>query len=102
MADLFSSTTADPKYSLFVGPREAALWNNYNVEIMEMVAKQDFIYWSVERDMSETDDLYGESTKKVGRNPVQTYGLIQLDEPETITNNFTTEVRTMIQMATRR
>jgi hypothetical protein len=98
MPDLFSSSTANSKYSLFVGPREAALWNDYNTEMLEIVAKQNFIYWAVERKFSEVEDLYGEAETKAARRPIQVYGLIQLDEPETITNQFGTEVKRRLEV----
>lgn len=96
--NLFSSTTADPAYSLFMSPRDAAYINDINVELLEIVSNQNFVYWAVEKDLSDVDDIYGESEKKVTRRGVKVYGWVMLDEPETITNNFTTEVRRRLEV----
>ena len=98
MPDLFQSTTGNSAYSLFMSPRDAALFNDYNTELLEIVAKQNFIYWAIERTMSDVDDIYGESENKSSRRPVQVFGWIMLDEPETITNNFTTEQRRRVEV----
>lgn len=97
MPKLFQSTTANSSYSLFMGPREAAFINDVNTELMEIVAQQNFNYWPIEKDLSEITEIYGESERKVSRGPTQVYGLLELDEPETVTNNFTTETRRRIQ-----
>lgn len=81
-----------------MGPREAAYFNDINTELLEMVAETNFIYWPVEKDMSDVDEMYGEAEVKVGRNPIQIYGWIQLDEPETVTNNFGTETRRRLEI----
>ena len=97
MPQLFGSSTANGKYSLFMGPREANYFNWLNTEIMEIVAQQNFNYWPIEADLTDTDDLYGEAEKKVSRNPIQVYGLLMLDEPETRTDNYGTETRRRVE-----
>ena len=94
---LFQSTTANSSYSLFMSPREAHMFNHWNSELLEIVAKQNFIYWPVEKDLSDPDDLYGEAERKVPRNPIQIYGWIMLDQPETRTGEFATEIRRRIE-----
>jgi len=98
MPDLFSSKTGDSKYSLFLTPREIQYINSINTELLEIVANQNFNYWPVEVEMSEADELYGESEKKIPRNPIKVFGWIQLDEPETITNNFGAETRRRLEL----
>lgn len=88
MAKLFDSSTADSNYNLFFGPREQHLFNWYNTELLEMVSKQNMIYWAIEVDESDVHDMYGESEKKVSRNPVKFFAWIMLEEPEMITGQF--------------
>jgi len=95
--NLFSSTTAAADYSLFLSPRDASYINDINTELLEIIANQKFIYWPLDRDSSDVDNIYGESEKKVSRNPIIVYGWIMMDEPEVITNNFTTENRRRIE-----
>lgn len=87
-----SSNTGDSNYSLFFSPRELSLINNYNIELNEIVARTRLIYWQIEADNSETDDIYGESERKIPRNPVEIYTWIELDEPITETGAFTTDI----------
>lgn len=88
MPDLFPSTTGDTKYNLFFGPREQLLFNDYNTEMLEMVAMQFLLYWPVEVDESDVNDIYGEAEKKVPRNPIKIYAHIMLEEPELTTGQF--------------
>ena len=88
MPDLFSKDTNDTRYSLFYGRREAALFNDYNTELLEIVAQQNLIYWAIEGDETDVDDLYGEAERKVSRNPVKFYAWILLDEPEITSGVF--------------
>jgi len=91
--DLFSSTTANNKYNLFFGPQEMHLFNHYNTEVLEIISNQSIIYWAVEADLSNMDDLYGESEAKSSRQPVQIWCYVELEEPETISGEYTTEVK---------
>jgi hypothetical protein len=90
MPELFDSSTADANYNLFFGPREMHLFNWYNTEMLEMVAKQHLNYWAVEVDESDLLDIYGEAEKKASRDPVLFYAWINLDEPEITTGEFGT------------
>ena len=94
--DLFSSTTANAKYNLFFGPRDMELFNDYNTELLEIISNQSVIYWAVETQLSEVDKLYGESEVKSTRQPVQIWCYVELDEPETISGEYTTEVKRSI------
>lgn len=98
MPNLFSSTTGDSKYNLFFGPREMAMFNWYNTELLEMVAKQNIVYWPIEAEDSDVLDIYGEAEKKVSRNPVLFYAWIMLDEPETIQGQFGIDRRRRIEV----
>jgi hypothetical protein len=95
--ELFASTTGDTDYGLFFTPRDMAFFNARNTELLEIVAKTSVKYWKIERDHSDPNDIYGESDRKVSRVPVQVYCWIMLDEPETQTGQFTTEVKRRIE-----
>jgi hypothetical protein len=95
--DLFASTTGDTDYGLFFTPRDMDLFNDYNTELLEIVAQTKVIYWKIEKDYSDPNDIYGESDRKVSRTPVTLFCWIMLDEPETQTGQYTTEVKRRIE-----
>ena len=63
--DLFSSSTGDTDYGLFFTPRDMERFNDYNTELLEIVAKTKIKYWKIEKDHSDPNDIYGESEQKV-------------------------------------
>ena len=94
----FSSTTGDSDYGLFFTPREMELFDNYNEELLGIVAQTGVTYWRIEPDSSDPNSIYGESEIKVTRDPVSLYCWVMLDEPETETNAFTVDVRRRIEL----
>ena len=42
--DLFASTTGDTDYGLFFTPRDMAMFNDYNTELLEIIAKTKVKY----------------------------------------------------------
>tara|TARA_R110000744_G_C19369472_1_gene562337 strand:+ start:6017 stop:6556 length:540 start_codon:yes stop_codon:yes gene_type:complete len=95
--DLFASTTGDTDYGLFFTPRDMELFNDYNSELLEIIAQTKVKYWRVEKDYSDPNDIYGESDKKVTREPVEIFSWIMLDDPETQTGQYTTEIKRSIE-----
>lgn len=95
--DLFESQADDEPYGLFWDARTMHLFNSYNTELLEIVAKQKLKYWRVEREYSDTSDIYGESDSKSTRTPVNVYCWIMLDQPETETGQYTTEIKRRIE-----
>jgi hypothetical protein len=65
---------------------------------MECVTQQKIRYYAVEEGLTKTDDLYGESTKKFFRQPLEVYALILYNEPLVETGNFSTETRYSLKM----
>ena len=98
MPNTFDSTTADSKYSLFFGPQEQHMFNGWNTELLEMVAKQNLNYWAIEADESDVNDIYGEAERKVTREPVLVYAWILMDEPEMVTGQFGSDRRRRIEV----
>ena len=81
----------DPRQSLFVGEREAKYINDLNTELFELVTLQKVIYYAIEKDLTPTHQLYGESAEKRFRQPVEIYCRVQWNEPQVVTNQFSTE-----------
>ena len=94
----FSSTTGDTDYGLFFTPREMELFNDYNTELLGIIAQTGVTYFRIEADTSDPNSIYGESEIKVSRDPVQLYCWVMLDEPETETNSFTVDTRRRIEL----
>ena len=94
----YASSTGDADYGLFFTPREMELFNDYNTELLGIIAQTGIIYYRIEADSSDPNSIYGESEIKVTRDPVQVYSWVMLDEPETETNSFTVDTRRRIEL----
>ena len=94
----FSSTPGDSDYGLFFTPREMELFNDYNTELLGIIAQTGITYWRIEADTSNPNSIYGESEIKVTRDPVQVYCWVMLDEPELENNSFTVDIRRRIEL----
>ena len=94
----FASSTGDADYGLFFSPRDMELFNDYNTELLGIIAQTGITYYRIEPDSSDPNSIYGESEVKVTRDPVQVYCWVMLDEPETETNAFTVDVRRRIEL----
>ena len=77
--------------SLFIDDRTSNFFNSVATELVELVTQQKIYYYAIEGDLTETDELYGESTKKVFRDPVMLYALILYNTPVVQTGEFSTE-----------
>ena len=94
----FASSTGDADYGLFFSPRDMELFNDYNTELLGIIAQTGITYYRIEPDSSDPNSIYGESEVKVTRDPVQVYSWVMLDEPETETNSFTVDTRRRIEI----
>ena len=94
----FASSTGDADYGLFFSPRDMELFNDYNTELLGIIAQTGITYYRIEPDSSDPNSIYGESEIKVTRDPVQVYSWVMLDEPETETNSFTVDTRRRIEL----
>ncbi len=61
------------KESLFITQREVDYANDIVSEFLEDVICQKIVYYAIEEQTTKTDELYGESTKKGFRDPVEIY-----------------------------
>ena len=94
----FASSTGDADYGLFFSARDMELFNDYNTELLGIIAQTGITYYRIEPDSSDPNSIYGESEVKVTRDPVQVYCWVMLDEPETETNSFTVDTRRRIEL----
>ena len=94
----FASSTGDSSYGLFFSPRDMELFNDYNTELLGIIAQTGITYYRIEPDSSDPNSIYGESEVKVTRDPVQVHCWVMLDEPETETNSFTVDIRRRIEL----
>ena len=94
----FASSTGDADYGLFFSARDMELFNDYNTELLGIIAQTGITYYRIEPDSSDPNSIYGESEVKVTRDPVQVYCWVMLDEPETETNSFTVDIRRRIEL----
>ena len=85
-------TTATRK-SLFMGEREVKYINDVNTELLELVALQKIVYFAIENSLTPTHRLYGESSEKRFRAPVEVFCRVQFNEPMVVSNQFTTETQ---------
>ena len=94
----FASSTGDADYGLFFSARDMELFNDYNTELLGIIAQTGITYYRIEPDSSDPNSIYGESEEKVTRDPVQVHCWVMLDEPETETNSFTVDTRRRIEL----
>ena len=81
----------DRQSSLFIGDRENAFFSGISTELIECVTQQKIRYYSIDSDRTVSDDLYGESTQKVFRKPLEVYALVLYNSPLIDTGTFSTE-----------
>lgn len=76
------------KPSLFFGPREYKFFNDIAQELVEVVVRQEVKYYAIEEKLTSTHPLYGESKKKVFRQPTTISARILYQEPVVTTGQF--------------
>lgn len=81
----------DRRSSLFIGDRELTFFQRVATEVVECVTQQKIRYYSIDSDRTPTDELYGESTQKIFRKPLEVYALILYNSPLIDTGSFSTE-----------
>lgn len=81
------------KESLFFDSRTRQFIENINTELNEIVIMTFVNYYSVVGELTDSDDVYGESQSKTYRQPVQLYGRILYNEPIVSSGEFSTETQ---------
>lgn len=74
--------------SLFITDREIEYINSINTEFIEIVVQQKVIYYAIENNLTQSDELYGESLKKIFRNPIEIYCRVFLKNMDVTTGNM--------------
>lgn len=74
--------------SLFITQREIDYINDINTEFIELVVQQKVIYYAIENNLTQADELYGESLRKVFRNPIEIYCRVFLKNMDVTTGNM--------------
>lgn len=85
------SSEQSTRPSLFIGARENNFFQRITSELVETVVMQQLRYFAIEDSLTQSDDLYGESTKKSFRKPVSLYCLVLYESPVVQTGSFSTE-----------
>ena len=83
----------DRSPSLFIGDRERTFFDRVATEVMECVSQQKIRYFAIEDAITKSDSLYGESSDKFFRQPIEVYALILYNEPLVETGIFSTETK---------
>jgi hypothetical protein len=81
----------DRKSSLFIGDRERVFFDRVATEVVECVTQQKIKYYFIDSARTVSDDLYGESTQKIFRKPLEVYALVLYNSPLIDTGTFSTE-----------
>jgi hypothetical protein len=77
---------------LFITSRELDLISDLTKEVTKDVIGQRVFYYRVREDLSNTHDVYAESTEKVFDPPIDIDARIEWNSPDPKTNNFGNEV----------
>lgn len=77
---------------LFITSRELDLISDLTKEVTKDVIGQRVFYYRVREDLSNTHDVYSESTDKVFDPPIDIDARIEWNSPEARTNNYGNEV----------
>lgn len=88
----------DRNPSLFIGDRERVFFQRVATEVMECVSQQKIRYYAIDENLTPSDDLYGESTKKFTRQPLELYALILYNNPEVETGTFSVETKYSLKL----
>lgn len=72
---------------LFITEREIQFINNNTMELIESIVAQSIIYYPIDNDSTQSDELYGESTKKIFRDPIELYCRVLLDKHDVKTGD---------------
>jgi hypothetical protein len=88
----------DRSPSLFIGDRERVFFDRVATEVVECVTQQKLRYYAIDSNKTVSDDLYGESTQKVFRKPLEVFALILYNSPIVSTGTFSTETTYLLKV----
>lgn len=74
--------------ALFFDERAYSFFNSISQELIEFVIRQKVKYYIVDEKLTQYDPFYGETKKKVTRQPVEVFARILYNEPGITTGQF--------------
>lgn len=82
--------------SLFITDLEDTLFFNLADELLINIVKSIVLYYQIDEERSQVNDVYGETTKLVFKNPVTVYAFIEEQEPTLESNKFGMDLKRVI------
>ena len=79
---------ASPPPPLFTGKKEKDLVKQINDEIIEHIVGQQILYFPIDRERTNYNDIYGEAIEKTFLSPVRVYSLINYEGSTRTQNEF--------------
>ena len=83
MADNKWSQPTVPPPPLFTGEKERNLVKQVNDELIERVIGQQVVYYPIDQNITQYNDLYGEAIEKSFLPPIRVYALVDYQSTET-------------------
>ena len=80
--DKWSQLDAPPP-PMFAGERERNLVKQVNDELIERVVGQQVVYYPIDHNITQYNDLYGEAIEKSFLPPIRVYALVDYQSAET-------------------
>ena len=77
------SQPAAPPPPLFVGEKERNLVKQVNDELIERVIGQQVVYYPIDKNITQYNDIYGEAIEKSFLPPIRVYALVAFDGIQT-------------------
>ena len=79
MSDEWTQPDAPPA-PLFTGKKERDLVKKVNDELIEKIIGQQVLYYPIDIEHTNFNDLYGEAIEKTFLPPIRVYALVELNE----------------------
>jgi hypothetical protein len=74
---------------LFINTKEVNFFNVIAKELIQDIVGQKVIYYAISDKLTNSDDLYGEATKKTVCRPIEVNALVRYNDPDQSVDNFT-------------
>lgn len=83
---------------LFINDREVDFFNHIAKELIQDIVGQTVIYYAVSDELTHSDDLYGEASRKTVYNPVEINALVLYNEPQQTVTTFALDTTYSIEI----
>ena len=88
MAENRWTQPASPPPPLFVGKAERDFVKQINDEIIEHVIGQQLLYFPIDRETTNYNDLYGEAIHKTFLSPIRVYSLVEYNGSDRVQEEY--------------